>query len=150
MEILTAPVSELPALSPDTLVCRAAAASLKLPQLAHEAIHRFQEGIYLRETTLPANSWCVGYRHKFPCHNFVLTGRAKVYANGVVHEITAPYFFRSEAGVAKILIVFEEMRWITVHANPDNEMDPVKLHDRFFMKYESPGYGETAKGTIIL
>jgi hypothetical protein len=41
--------------------------------------------------------------------------------DGKKHEFFAGAIFKSNAGVRKVLLVLEDLVWITVHANPANE-----------------------------
>lgn len=98
--------------------------------------HHFSPGIYCREIFMPAlpggGTYVVGHIHKTRHQNIVLTGRALVTIDGVTQEIVAPFVFESEAGAQKLLHVIEDMRWMTVHANPDNITDIPTVEDMIF------------------
>lgn len=98
--------------------------------------HRLSPGIYCREIFMPAlpggGTYVVGHIHKTKHQNIVLTGRAFVTIDGVQLEIVAPFIFESAAGAQKLLHVVEDMRWITVHANPDNITDIPTLENMIF------------------
>jgi len=97
--------------------------------------HRFSPGIYCREIFMPAlpgGTIVIGHKHKTRHQNIVLTGRALVTIDGVCTEIVAPSVFESDAGAQKALLILEDMRWITVHANPDNITDIPTVEDMIF------------------
>lgn len=98
--------------------------------------HRFQDGVYLREIFMPAlpggGTYVVGHVHKTRHQNIVLTGRAFVTIGGVTQEIVAPFVFESDAGAQKLLHVVEDMRWLTIHANPENITDVPTLEAMIF------------------
>lgn len=98
--------------------------------------HRFSPGIYCREIFMPAlpggGTYVVGHIHKTKHQNIVLTGRAFVTIDGVCTEIVAPFVFESDAGAQKLLHVVEDMRWLTVHANPDNITDIPTIENMIF------------------
>lgn len=98
--------------------------------------HRFSPGIYCREIFMPAlpggGTYVVGHIHKTQHQNIVLSGRAYVTIDGVSVEIVAPFVFESAAGAQKLLHVVEDMRWVTVHANPDNITDIPTLENMIF------------------
>jgi hypothetical protein len=98
--------------------------------------HRFSPGIYCREVFMPAapggGTYVVGHVHKTRHQNIVLTGRALVTIDGVTEEIVAPFVFESDAGAQKLLHIVEDMRWMTVHANPDNITDIPTLENMIF------------------
>ena len=82
-------------------------------------VNHFGPNVYIREIFMRANDhhFVIGCRHKTCHYNIVLTGRASVLMDdkGTWEEIKAPSVFLSEAGVKKVLVVHEDMRWLTVH-----------------------------------
>lgn len=98
-------------------------------QVEMPLIHRFSPGIYMREIFMPAGTFVIGHIHKTRHYNIVLSGRARVMIEGEIRDIVAPCAFESGAGVQKVLYIVESMRWLTVHANPTDETDVVKLEE---------------------
>lgn len=98
--------------------------------------HRFSPGIYCREIFMPAlpggGTLVVGHIHKTKHQNIVLTGKAVVTIGDERLEIVAPFVFESEAGAQKLLHIIEDMRWLTVHANPDNITDIPTIENMIF------------------
>lgn len=111
-------------------------------QAPYELKHSFAPGIYLREIFMPApkgvqveegqiaGTMLIGHEHNFEHFNMVLSGRALVSINGIVEEIVGPCYFKSGAGVRKVLWVIEDMRWVTIHPNEDNCQDIPTLEAR--------------------
>ena len=91
--------------------------------------HRFSPGVYVRQITMPAGAFVIGHKHKTQHFNIVMSGRARVMMNGIIEEVAAPCMFESQAGVQKVLLIEEDMIWATVHANPENCQDVVKLEE---------------------
>jgi quercetin dioxygenase-like cupin family protein len=89
--------------------------------------HTFSDGVYAREIFMPKGMIVVGHTHKTKHLNIVSTGKAKVWYNGSVKEITAPYTFESEANKRKVLYIEEDMFWTTIHIT--NETDILKLEN---------------------
>jgi hypothetical protein len=103
----------------------------------HEMTHTFSPGIYWREIHMHANTILVGREHTTTHLNVVLTGKAEVLIEGKTHLIDAtkgPVVFESAAGVRKTLYIIEDMRWATIHANPDNCQDVKELESRLGCK----------------
>lgn len=100
-----------------------------LPQVEMPVTHRFSPGVYIREIFMPANTVVVGYVHKTRHFNIVLTGRALVQMEGRTEEIVAPCTFESGPGVQKVLLILEDMRWQTVHANPQDCQDVATIEE---------------------
>jgi hypothetical protein len=120
---------------------------IKMEQIDAPVEHKFSPGIYIRELVMPANSFIIGHKHKTKHFNIVMTGRARVMMDGIVHEIVAPCMFESNEGVQKVLLIEEDMRWATIHANPSDCRDVVKLEEELL--YLSEQFLE-AKGNMTL
>ena len=108
---------------------------LKLPQVDCPLTHYFTPGVYCREIFMPAGSMVIGHKHKTEHMNIVLSGLANVSINGIVQEIKAPFSFKSGVGDRKVLMILEDMRWMTVH--PTDETDLDKLMDLLIEKSET-------------
>lgn len=88
----------------------------------HETTHLFAPSVYWREIQMYAGTILIGREHTQTHFNVVLTGKCSVMIDGKDHIIDAtkePVVFISEAGVRKVLEIHEDMRWATVHSNPD-------------------------------
>lgn len=114
---------------------------LPLPQVDTPLTHHFAPGVYLREISMPAGSFVLGHEHTTGHFNIVLSGSARVVIVGESGEfgeatrITAPCVFSSGPGVRKALLIDEDMRWLTVHAT--NETDVEKLESVLVRKSEA-------------
>jgi len=104
----------------------------QVPQLEIPVTHHFSPGIYAREITMPAGMTGVGHIHKHRHLNIALTGHALVTCDGLTQEIRAPFIFESMPWAQKAFQVFEDLRWITIHANPDNLTDILTIEDMIF------------------
>jgi hypothetical protein len=85
--------------------------------------HHFSPGIYCREIFMPAGTLVIGHIHKTQHLNIILSGSAAVLMEGQVHYVQAPAVIESNPGVQKVLLIEEDMRWITVHTNPSDSKD---------------------------
>jgi hypothetical protein len=103
-----------------------------VPQLEIPVTHYFSPGIYAREITMPAGMTGVGHIHKHRHLNIALTGHALVTWDGQTQEIRAPFIFESLPGAQKAFQVFEDLRWITIHANPTEIRDIVEMEREIF------------------
>lgn len=102
------------------------------PQLEIPVTHHFSPGIYAREITMPAGMTGVGHVHRHRHMNIALTGRAIVSCDGISQAIAAPFIFESMPGAQKAFQVIEDLRWITIHANPDDIRDVVEIERLIF------------------
>ena len=110
-------------------------------------VHRFSPGVYAREIFMPAGTVVVGHIHKTKHLNIVLSGEATVMIDGQIVSISAPCVFESEAGVRKVLLIEEDMRWMTIHANPSECQDVVKLEEELI---EAPQQFFDEKGQMTV
>jgi len=85
--------------------------------------HNFAPGAYLREMFMPAGTFVIGHEHLTEHFNIVLSGRARVMMDGQIHEITGPSVFVSKPGVRKVLFIYEDMRWCTLHPTEETDLE---------------------------
>lgn len=109
-------------------------AMLAGPRLDLPLKHHFAPGVYVRELFVPKGTVIIGHEHRNATMNIVLAGRARVLSGGPVAELAAGDIFTSGAGVRKVALVLEDLRWLNVLPNPDNETDNEKLEDRHIIK----------------
>jgi hypothetical protein len=95
--------------------------SIEMPLL-----HDFQPGLYLRRILMPAGAFVIGKTHKTEHYNIVLSGSATVMIDGEVAFIQAPAMFKSQAGAKKVLLIHEEMVWLTTHATEETDLDKLE------------------------
>lgn len=101
----------------------------KLPQVPMPLEQRFQDGVYLREIFMPADTYVIGHVHRHAHWNMILTGRALVSFDGRMQEVKAGDVIHSGPGAQKMLYIIEDCRWMTVHSNPTNCTDIAKLEE---------------------
>ena len=110
---------------------------IEIPEDGLPLTHTFSDGVYAREIFMPKGMIVIGHIHKTKHLNIVSTGKARVFYDGEMHEITAPYTFESNAGVRKALFILEDMFWTTIHVTDETNQD--KLDDMLIDKNASEG-----------
>lgn len=113
----------------DAQIAAAAKQGMQHIQVECPLVHHFSPGIYCREIFMPAGTFVVGHKHKTQHLNIILTGSAAVLMDGKVHYIKAPAVLESKPGVQKVLLIEEDMRWITVHTNESDSRDIVSIEE---------------------
>ena len=117
---------------------RVEAMCLGAPQTEMPLEHKFAPGVYVREIFMPKDTFVIGHEHKTEHFNVVLSGRAKVLVDGkCVQLIEAPAVFISKPGVRKVLRIYEDMRWMTIHPNPEDEQRIDVLEDVLVVQSQS-------------
>ena len=96
--------------------------------------HTFGDGLYIRQITMFKGYLFTSKLHKLVHPYFVLSGDVSVITPDGPIRIVAPYSGITKAGTKRILYINEETVWITVHPNPDNETDLVKIEERLIAK----------------
>lgn len=140
-------IAELPSLlangSTDAKIESLEDAMLHIDHIEVEPVHRFSDGLYARELTIPAGHIIIGHRHRHETMNILLRGKIRVMIDGRTRELSAPHVVMSAAGTRKVAYAVEETVWLNVHPNPDNERDLEKLEARYieksasFLEYEA-------------
>lgn len=79
--------------------------------------HRLEPGMYHRKITAPAGSLITGRKHRTEHFNQVPHGRALLWTSdtGDVQLVEGPCSFSSPGGTRKMMIVLEDITWVTSH-----------------------------------
>jgi hypothetical protein len=98
---------------------------LQCPQLNCPLVHRFTDGMYIREIFMPAGALVTSLLHKTKHPFVVLRGKLSVWNSGHVEHIEAPHFGITEPGSRRLLVIHEDTTWITFH--PTELEDPDEI-----------------------
>lgn len=91
---------------------------LSLPQLENKPVHRFAEGLYCRELTMPKDTVWISKVHKHENFAFIMTGSCTVISENGSELVIAPMMTKTLVGTKRILRIHEDSTWVTVHALP--------------------------------
>lgn len=106
-------------------------------QLYIEPVHRFAEGLYAREITIPAGTLLTGKIHRTRHLNIVSKGRIAVWSEGEpVRVIEAPFSFVAEPGTRRLGYAYEETVWTTIHGT--RETDLARLEAELIEPHDPP------------
>ena len=95
------------------------------PQVDCPLVHRFTDGMYIREMLMPAGTLVTTVVHKTH-HPFVITkGKVSVWNNGQVEHLEAPHVGITKPGTRRLIVIHEDTTWITFHAT--TLTDPVEI-----------------------
>jgi hypothetical protein len=108
------------------------AGMLEKEQVDCPVVHRFGPNIYIREVTLPADSFSIGHYQKTTHMNVMLTGKVTmVNEDGSHTELTAPQTFVSKPG-RKIGYIHEKVIWQNIYSTDETDIE--KLEEMFLEK----------------
>ena len=111
-------------------------------------VHRFTEGLYVREIFMPAGSLITSKIHKTQHQYFILKGAVSVWIDeGKEEYLQAPYIGVTEPGTRRVLYVWEDCIWATSHPNPDNE-NLEQIEERIIEKHDNPLLSEEIKNKL--
>lgn len=96
------------------------------------SFHHFTDGLYTRETHMPAGAVCIGKKHRYRVTNILLKGHITVINGDETRDYIAPCIFESEAGVSKIAYFHEDTVWLNCH--PTTETDLEKIEEDVIIK----------------
>lgn len=85
-------------------------------KLAIEPVHRFAQGLYAREVTLPAGSVAVGHQHTQEHICIISKGIVRVVSDDGTREIAAPATMIMPAGTKNCVYALTDTVWTTIHA----------------------------------
>ena len=105
---------------------------LKYPQPDCPVVHRFAPGLYIRELTIPADTFVIGHKQKMPQLNLMLAGRIILTnEDGTRTELVAPQMFVGPPG-RKIAYAVETVIWQNIY--PTTETDVATLEATYLDK----------------
>lgn len=99
----------------------------RFPQTPCPVKHHFAPGVYTREIFMPADTIIIGHIHKTEHLNILVQGACFiVHDDGSHEELRAPMTFVSQAGVQKVLVITEDMIWMTVHVTTETNVEKLE------------------------
>lgn len=101
--------------------------------------HHFLPGLYIREFHMPKDAYVASVIHNVEHPFFIVQGKVTVSTNdgdSITYE--APFSGITKPGTRRMLYSHEDVIWITVHQNPDNETDPDKIVARVTQPHTNP------------
>lgn len=101
-----------------------------MPQVEIPPVHRFADGLYAREITIPADTLMTGKVHLHEHVSIMLSGDMTVLTEGGIKRVQGPQVFISPAGTKRVGYAHSETRWVTVHVNADNGQDVGQIETR--------------------
>jgi len=102
----------------DNILDKLEAAILQYPDelIDGPLVHKFTDGMYIREIFMPAGSLWTSKIHKTEHPYVVSYGKAAVSIDAQEwYEITAPYTGITKPGTRRVLFIIEDCIWTTFH-----------------------------------
>ena len=122
----------------------------QFPQHEIKAEHRFAEGVYIRQITIPAGVIATGAACKQEHLSVMVRGRMHVLADGAMQELSGFHQWIAPAGVKRVGVALEDTVWFTVHPNPKNTRDIKAIEDALYEQAEDLQHRRLADGRATL
>ena len=84
------------------------------------------DGVLARTVLMPKGDIVIGEKHKEETINILIRGELKVWVNGEVLHIKAPYMVKSKANTRKIVYIIEDAVWTSIHKVTSTNLDDIE------------------------
>lgn len=84
------------------------------------------DGVLARTVLMPKGDIVIGEKHKEETINILVRGELKVWVNGEVKHIKAPYMVKSKANTRKIVYIIEDAVWTSIHRVTSTNLDDIE------------------------
>ena len=84
------------------------------------------DGVLARTVLMPKGDIVVGEKHKEETINILIRGELKVWVNGEVKHIKAPYMVKSKANTRKVAYIIEDVVWTSIHRVTSTNLDDIE------------------------
>lgn len=92
-----------------------------------QVVHHFNVGKYSKEMRFAAGEAMGKHVHQHAHESVLAVGKARLFVDGLAHEINAPLIISIEAGKEHVLVAITEVVWFCVHET--DETDPDKIDE---------------------
>ena len=84
------------------------------------------DGVLARTVLMPKGDIVIGEKHKEETINILIRGELKVWVNGEVIHLKAPYMVKSKANTRKIAYIIEDTGWTSIHRVTSTNLDDIE------------------------
>lgn len=133
-------------------VARLAATIERIGGLSLEPVHRFADGIYAREMTIPEGSLIISHVHRERHLCVCSKGRIVVFTvGGGTRVVTAPATVVSEPGTQRVGFALEDTVWTSFHGTSETDLGVLEstLYDKQVVPPYIEGDAESLQGWLL-
>lgn len=84
------------------------------------------DGVLARTVLMPKGEIIIGEKHKQETINILVRGELKVWVNGKVKHLKAPYMVKSKANTRKVAYIIEDTVWTSIHRVSSTDMENIE------------------------
>ena len=99
---------------------------LEMPQAAVETVHRFCDGCYAREISIPAGVMIVGAKHKTEHFHVISKGVLVISNMGKEEVFKAPYTGVTKPGSKRAIVAIEDSVFTTFHPTKEKDIEKIE------------------------
>lgn len=89
-------------------------------------VHRFTDGMYIREIFMPAGTLLTSKIHKTNHPYIVTKGKCKVFDGNKIEHIVGPHTGITQPHTRRLLYIEEDTTWITFHVTDKTNVDEIE------------------------
>jgi len=99
-----------------------------LDEMGMTPVHRFVNGLYMRELYIPPDRIVVGKRHAIEHIVMLTTGSCLCITERGTEHMVAPMTFISPAGEKRVVMTYEDggCTWVTFHPTHETDLDAIE------------------------
>lgn len=98
--------------------------------------HHFSDNIYCREILMHAGTVVIGKEHATRHLNIILSGECEIWTVQEHIHCKPGMIFETLAGVQKVVKMITDVRFLTIHFNPDNLRKDRELEELYIKPAE--------------
>ncbi len=99
----------------------------KFPRVEMPLTHRFIQGGYGREISIPAGTLATTKIHRFEHFFVILRGKVRTWTvNDGVQEFNAPYVGITKSGTRRVVFAVTDVEWITFHRTDNTDLNKIE------------------------
>lgn len=96
--------------------------------------HTFSDGLYIRQISIPKETFLVGKIHFHQHPVFLMQGEIYIVTEFGNQYFKAPHYFVTPPGIKRAAFAETDTTWITVHLNPTNTQNLEELEKNIIAK----------------
>lgn len=106
-------------------------------------VHRFADGMYIRELFIPKGGCITGKIHRHSHPSFLMKGDISIVSeSGGVQRLKAPCVVIAPPGTKRIGYAHEDTVWVTVHATEETDVEKIEN------ELTAPNFEEFERGLL--
>lgn len=123
---------------------------IQYPQVEIKTEHKFAQGLYIRQITIPAGTLLTGCACNSEHLSVMVSGAMHVLADGALRELRGYHQWIAPAGVKRVGIAIDDTIWFTVHPNPTDERCVETLENALYDTPENIQSRRIADGRVTV